>query len=126
MGSTNSSLYQARLHYAKRIISEHGDKIPSAIQQDILVQKVSIGMPPYEAYLAAGKCFFKVTADPANWPKNADHFKVIQAQTLHPDERQIWMTFENATQYPEKGNSRFVVFVQGGKVRTIDPVEAAS
>ena len=110
-----SPLDPKRLEYAKNVIRESGDKIPDRIQRDILAQRVTLGMPPYEASLAAGAYTFKVTADPAKWPKNADPYKVIQAQTLHPDSSEIWMTFQTATQFPEKGMTRFVVYFRHGK-----------
>src|SRR2546425_6702579 len=36
-----------------------------SIQKDILAQRVTLGMPPYEASLAAGAYIFRVIADPA-------------------------------------------------------------
>ena len=84
-------LDQKRLEYTKGVIRQYGDKIPSHIQQAILNQRVILGMPPFEASLAAGAHAFKVIADPMKWPKDTDPYKVIQAQTLHPDDSQIWM-----------------------------------
>lgn len=123
MSAAASNLDLARLDYVKRVIAEFGDKIAPEVQRDILAQKVTIGMPPYEAYLAAGHCALEVIADSTRWPKNADPYKVVQAQTLHPDDSQIWMTFENGTQFPEKGRMRFRVFVKGGKVLSVEVVE---
>lgn len=124
--SDDSNMNLARLDYAKRVIAEFGAHIAPDLQRDILAQRVTIGMPPYEAYLAAGQFAFQVIADPTRWPKNADPYKVIQAQTLRPDDSQIWMTFENGTQFPEKGQTRFRVFVRGGKVRSIAAMEPAA
>ncbi len=123
MAVKDSGLDQARLEFAKGVIAQYGDKIPPHIQADILGQRVSIGMPPYEAYLAAGQCNFQVSADRSRWPANADPFKVIQAQTLHPDDSEISMFFENATQFPDKGKSRFKVSVRRGRVVSVDLLE---
>ena len=119
MPTAEPQVDQKRLEYAKGVIRDYGDKIPPQIQKDILAQRVTLGMPPYEASLAAGAYIFRVIADPAKWPKNVDPYKVIQAQTLHPDDSQIWMTFETATQFPEKGMTRFQVFFRGGKALEI-------
>ena len=122
---TEPNIDRSRLQSVKDIIAKYGDKIPLEVQRSILSQRVSIGMPPYEAYLAAGQCTFKVIADPLRWPQSADPFKVIQAQTLHPDNSQIWMVFENETQFPENGKVRFKVYVSRGKVISIEPLEPA-
>lgn len=113
------SLDLGRLEIAKQVISEFGRHIAPEVQRDMLAQRVSIGMPPYEAYLAAGAFTFDLRADPAKWSKGSDPHKVIQAQSLHPDESEIWMFFLNATQFPEKGLTRFKVFVKGGKILEI-------
>lgn len=80
-------------------------------------------MPPYEASLAAGAYTFKVIADPKKWPNNADPYRVIQAQTRHPDDSEIWMNFETATQFPEQGLTKFQAYIRGGKVLTIEKQE---
>jgi hypothetical protein len=108
-----------RLETAKRVISQFGHHMTPEVREGILAQRVSIGMPPYEAYLAAGAFSFELKADPARWPAGADPYKVIQAQSLHPDDSEIWMFFSNATQFPAKGMMRFKIFVKGGKVREI-------
>lgn len=118
-----SPLDLKRLEYAKSVIRQRGDKISARIQQDILAQRVTLGMPPYEASLAAGAYTFKVVADPAKWAKNADPSQVIHAQSLHPDNSEIWMTFQTATQFPEKGMTGFVVYFRGGKAVEIKELE---
>lgn len=70
-------------------------------------------MTPYDAYLAAGAFTFKVIADTAKWGKNADPYDVMWGQSVRPDESQIWMTFENDTQYPTEGKQFFRVFFSG-------------
>ena len=113
------SLDLARLELARKVISEHGDKIAPVIQKDILAQRVTLGMAPYDAHLAAGAYTFRVRADPVKWPKGCDPYKVIAAQSLRPDNSEIWMTFSNAQQFPEKGLTQFKVYVKGGKVLEI-------
>jgi hypothetical protein len=110
-----------RLEFAREVIRQYSDKIPPNIQQDILAQRVSIGMPPYEASLAAGAYSFQVEPD-AKWPKATDPQIIIQAQTMHPDASKIWLTFENGTQYPADGIVRFRVFFQNGKAVEINPL----
>ena len=73
-------------------------------------------MNPYEAHLAGGAYAFRVIADPKHWKEDADPYCVIQAQTLHPDDSQIWMIFQNETQYPNEGLQTFQVEFQKGKV----------
>jgi len=120
MPTSEPPLDEKRLEYAKGVIRNYGDKIPPQVQKDILAQKITLGMPPYEASLAAGAYVFQVIADPAKWPKNADPYNVIQAQTLHPDDSQIWLTFKTATQFPDKGMTQFKVFFRGGKALKIE------
>jgi hypothetical protein len=119
MQANTQPLDLERLAAAKKVIEEFGRHISPDVQQDILAQRVSIGMPPYEASLAAGAFTFQVSADPAKWPKHSDPYKVIQAQSLHPDESEIWMFFANATQFPDRGLTPFKVFVKGGRIREI-------
>jgi len=44
------------------------------------------------------------------WENNADPYNVMWAQSTQADDSQIWMTFENATQYPAEGKQSFRVF----------------
>jgi hypothetical protein len=120
MSTPKPQLDQKRLEYAKGIIRDYGNKIPPQIQEAILAQRVVLDMPPYEASLAAGAHSFQVIPDPEKWPKNADPYKVIQAQTLHPDNSEIWLTFKTATQFPDKGMIQFKVFFRSGKAVTIE------
>ena len=53
-------------------------------------------------------------------------YKVIQSQTMHPDDSQIWLTFQNATQFLEKGLTRFTVCFRGGKALEIKGVTPSS
>lgn len=108
-----------QLEFAKTVIKDFGDKIPVPVQQAMLAQVVILGMPPYEAHLAAGAFSFRVVADPAKWPDNADPYRVMWAQSTKPDESQIWMLFENETQYPSKEKTKFRVIFKSGKAAEI-------
>jgi hypothetical protein len=109
-----STLDAARLAFGKSVIEKYGDKMSEASRRSILEQKIAPGIPPYEAQLAGGECFYEVVADPAKWPAGTDPFTVIGAQSLHPDHSRITLYFRNSTQFPEKGMTRFkVTFVEG-------------
>ena len=123
MSMEKHQLDKKRLEFAKGVIRDYGDKIPPQIQKDILEQRVTLGMPPYEAHLAAGAFVFKVQADQSKWPEDADPYRVMWAQSTHPDNSQIWMTFETATQFPDKGNTKFSVFFQNGKAVEINALD---
>jgi hypothetical protein len=116
-------LDQKRLEYARGVIAKFGEKMSDEAKRDILAQEVTTGIPPYEAYLAAGAFSFQVDADPAVWPKNADPYSVIQAQSLHPDNSRITLIFENATQFPDRGVTRFKVFFAQGRATRIEALE---
>ena len=90
--------------FVLNVFKEFPDKIPLPIQEKILARQVVLGMAPYEAHLAAGAFFFKVQAD-SKWPKGADPYNVMWAQSLHPDDSKIWMTFETAGLFNGQGIS---------------------
>lgn len=106
---------QKRRNEAIQIFKNYPGKISPEIQEKILAEQIILGMTPYDAYLAAGAFAFKVIADPNKWEKNADPHKVMWAQSTIPDDSQIWMTFQNDTQYPADGKQSFRVFFRGGK-----------
>jgi len=110
---------QKRLEYAKEAIRKFGDKIPLKVQKNILEQKVTLGMTPYEAKLSAGGYYFKVDADPMYWTKDSDPFVVMDAQSVRADKSKIWMTFETSTQYPGEGTQSFTVYFFNGKAECI-------
>lgn len=117
---------EQRRQLAMQIFKEHPDKIPLEIQEKILANQVVLGMAPYDAYLAAGAFAFKVIADPAKWKSNADPYQVMWAQSLQPDDSQIWMTFRNDTQYAGEGAVSFRVFCRGGRVLEIEKLKEQS
>lgn len=120
MTENTFSQKQKRRNEALQVFKDYPDKIAPAIQEKILAEQIVLGMTPYDAYLAAGAFTFKVIADPVKWEKNTDPYKVMWAQSTRADNSQIWMTFENDTQYPSEGKRRFRVFFQGGKALEIE------
>ena len=125
MMENNLNAKQRRRNEAIQVFKDHPDKIAPAIQEKILAEQVVLGMTPYDAYLAAGAFAFKVIADPTKWEKNADPYKVMWAQSVSPDQSQIWMTFENDTQYPAEGKKLFRAFFQNGKALEIEKLRGA-
>lgn len=109
-----------RRNEALKVFKEYPGAISPAIQEKILAQQVMPGMAPNEAYLAAGAFTYKVEADSAKWGKDADPYRVMEAQTLHPDGSRIWMTFQTATQYPGEGVQRFQVSFEKGRAVEIN------
>lgn len=80
------------------------------------MNKITIGMNTNEASLAGGAYFFRVIADENVWDKDTDPNIIIKTQVTKPDNSQIWMTFQNATQYKDRGLQTFQVEFQRGKV----------
>ncbi|MGE3612527.1 MAG: hypothetical protein AB7G20_03450 [Sulfurimonas sp.] len=80
------------------------------------MKKITIGMNTNEASLAGGAYFYRVIADEDVWDKDTDPNIIIKTQVTKPDNSQIWMTFQNASQYPDKGLQTFQVEFQKGKV----------
>jgi len=111
---------EKRKNFAKEVFKKYPDKIAVHLQEKILAQQVVLGMDPYMAHLAAGAFVFRVEADPAVWSKDADPYKVMWAQSTRPDASKIWMTFETAAQYPEEGESKFMVVFEKGKAIEIN------
>lgn len=75
---TNESIAapsEQRRAEALKVFKEYPDKISPEIQEKILAQQVVLGMTPYDAYLAAGAHYYKVSADPEKWKRNADHIQ---------------------------------------------------
>jgi hypothetical protein len=115
MPTNQLNLDEKRLEYAKETIQLYGRQIPLPIQKDILAQRVTLGMSPYEARLAGGGFYFKVVADPKVWPANASPYDVMWRQSTHPDNSKIWMAFQTSTQFPDEGQQRFSVYFEKGK-----------
>lgn len=111
---------EKRKNFAIQVFTQFPGKIAPEIQEKILAQQVVLGMAPYEAYLAAGAFAFKVMADPSKWKPGTDPYRVMWAQSLHPDDSQILMTFKNDTQYPGEGEISFRVHFRGGRALEIE------
>jgi len=86
------------------------------------MNQITLGMNTREASLAGGAYFYRVIADEDVWDKDTDPTIIIKTQATHPDNSQIWMTFQNVTQYPEKGIQTFQVEFQHGKVVLINNI----
>lgn len=114
------SAEEKRKEFVLKIFKEFPDKISAVMQEKILEGQVVLGMAPYEAHLAAGAFVFKVQADQKKWPPHSDPYSVMWAQSLHPDNSKIWMTFETKTQWPEKGLARVRVFFEKGRAMEIE------
>ncbi|OHD97341.1 MAG: hypothetical protein A3K14_01295 [Sulfurimonas sp. RIFCSPLOWO2_12_FULL_36_74] len=87
--------------------------------QALSKNQITIGMNTHEASLAGGAYFYRVIADEDVWDKDTDPNIIIKTQATKPDNSQIWMTFQNATQYPDEGIQTFQVEFQKGKVVNI-------
>ncbi len=122
MSTTAAEINQARLDVTRDVIAKHGEHIASFVQEAMLAQRVVVGMPPYEATLAGGAHSYEVEADPRIWPAGTDPLKVIMSQSLSPDDSDIGMIFENATQFPGEGVKRFRVHFKRGRAADIQPV----
>lgn len=96
------------------------------IQKSIKQKRVIKGMNTIESNLAGGAYFYKVIGDEEIWDKNTDPNIIIKAQSTKPDNSQIWMTFQNETQYPDKGIQTFQVEFQRGKVINIKNISKES
>jgi hypothetical protein len=115
---------EKRLTFAKECIRLYGSKIPPEKQNDILAQRVTLGMTPYEARLAAGGGYYNVEADPQVWPPQADPELVMARQSVEPDNTRILMSFRTSTQYAEEGDASFsVLFERGRATRITGPIK---
>jgi len=100
-------------------------EISPAVQRDIDRRKITLGMTPQEAGLAAGVGgFYKVQADPSRWPPGSDPLLVINRQSTQPDDSQITLTFRNKTQFDTPEPVVFRVEIRKGRVAEIAAVNA--
>ena len=119
MAEPSGRLDQEALEIAQEEIRKHGDKISLEARKHILVQRVVLGMSPFEALLAGGAFAFRVEPDRKVWPSRTDPYRIIYGQSLAPDDSKIWMTFQNETQFPGEGRRRFTVEFERGKAIVI-------
>jgi len=120
MAEPSGRLNQKVLEIAQEAIQEYGDKISLEAREHILVQRVVLGMSPFEALLAGGTFVFRVQADRKVWPRGTDPYRIIYGQSLAPDDSRIWMTFETETQFPGEGRQGFTVEFEIGKAIKIE------
>ena len=106
----------------KKMMEDNPKQFTEDIKQNIEREKVANGMNTLHASLAGGAYFFRVIADPNVWEEGIDPNIVIKAQVNKPDNSQIWMTFQNATQYQEKEAQTFQVRFEQGKVIDIKKI----
>ncbi len=106
----------------KKMMEDNPEQFTEDIKQNIERGKVVNGMNTLHSSLAGGAYFFRVIADPDVWEKEIDPNIVIRAQVNKPDNSQIWMTFQNATQYKEKEIQTFQVAFEQGKVTDIKKI----
>jgi hypothetical protein len=104
-----------RLKYAREAFDAYPDLYPKAMREDIIKGTVPLGMAPYAAYLAAGAFYYKVVADTAIWRSGTDPMQVMWAQTLKPDQSEIWMNFKNKTQFSSTQDIQFRVYFKNGR-----------
>jgi hypothetical protein len=101
---------------ALRVFSEQPNYFAQPIRDAILANRVISGMTPYDVHLAVGAFSFKLMADRQQWPKDANPWDVMWAQTFAPDQSQIWLMFDSALQQPELGQRRYQAVLQAGRV----------
>lgn len=106
--------------YVNTMFSRHPELFPEQHREAILRGQILTGMTPFEAKLAGGAFYFKVVADTAIWPPNADPYKIMWAQSMQTDNSEIWMTFQNSTQFPMIGECTFRVHFKHGKAVDIE------
>jgi hypothetical protein len=108
----------------RKAFEQYPEKFPAEVQRAFMAQRVVPGMDPYTAHMAGGAFIYRVVADPLKWPSGSDPFRVMWAQSMHPDHSKIWMTFENDTQFAGEGKQRFIVVVEEGKVVRVEKIQA--
>ena len=109
-----------RMAEAREVFERYPAAVPSELQRSVLAQQVAVGMDPYMARLAGGSYSFKVIADPGNWSPGTHPQQVMDAQSLRPDDSEIWLTFNNDTQYPGEGVVNFRVYISCGRVKSVE------
>ena len=111
----------------RQVAQQEFDKRPEYFSEEskrnILAQKITVGMTPYEVHLAGGGFVYKVQADPKHWPPGADPMRVIAAQTDQPDDSKITLTFRNTTQFQTREPTTFRVEIRRGRVTEVVPVD---
>lgn len=120
MKSEQTSAEQTRLNYFREVQQQTPDDYRKQYTQTIINGAVVKGMTPYEAYLAGGQFAYRVSADEEVWPAGSDPMQVIWTQTYQPDNSEIWMMFNNQTQYKSATSIPFRVIVEKGLVISVE------
>ncbi|MDD5387635.1 MAG: hypothetical protein PHQ22_10620 [Sulfuricurvum sp.] len=107
----------------RKAIDKNPELFSSDIREAVLKGEIIIGMTPFQAQLAGGAFAFRVSADPAHWGANADPYRVMEAQTYHPDNSKIRMTFQNNTQFHGEGIQTFHVEFVNGQAYVIEKIQ---
>ena len=123
--SIKTEQINARMVEAQQAFSACPEKFSPDVRQSILVRQATVGMDPYQTYLAAGQFAYAVQADESKWPAHSDPLKVIWAQPRHPDKSEITLTFQNDTQFPGEGEQSFRVVFREGKAVEIAKTSSA-
>ena len=112
-----------RRKYAQTIFTQYPELFPEDRRSSILSGVVELGMTPFEAKLAGGAFAFKVIADTSKWPVNADPYNVMWAQSMFPDNSEIWMTFKNSSQFSGEDDALFRVHFEQGYAMKIEKLK---
>lgn len=105
----------------EKVFKDHPEKFSTEVVAAYRARRIVEGMDPYLASKAGGAFQYRVDPD-HKWSPATDPLRIIFAQAMHPDDSKIWMTFENSTQFPERGLVRFAATVEHGVVTRIAPV----
>lgn len=118
--SEQASAEQTRLNYFHEVQQQTPEDFRASFTSTIKAGVIVKGMTPYEAYLAGGQFAYKVSADEKVWPAGSDPMRVMWMQTHKPDNSEIWMMFNNHTQYKSTISIPFRVIVDKGLVVNIE------
>lgn len=109
-----------RKEYAITLFEQHPECFPENRRTAVLKGIIELGMTPFEAKLTAGTFTYRVIADPTHWPEHSDPINVMWAQSVSPDNSEIWMTFKNMTQFSNRAEQIFRVHFTHGKAVEIE------
>jgi hypothetical protein len=112
-----------RISHAQTMFAQYPEMFPEKHQASILKGFIEIGMTPLEVVVAGGAFSFKVSSDSAQWANHTDPYKIMWAQSVRPDNSEIWMTFKNSTQFPGESESLFRVYIKHGQAVEIEKLE---
>ena len=114
-----------RRNYAQTMFAQHPELFPEDRRQSILDGVVVLGMTPFEARLAGGAFAYKVVADKTKWSEQSDPLKVMWAQSMQADNSDIWMIFNNSSQFLDEEDTQFRVIFERGLAARIEKLKVA-